>query len=122
MSILLQTAIQISNSAIKVNPASNCHSNFELSTLMKRLVLPDKRPLDLVESPSILGLLHVFLLDRLLVEFVDADRVGVRQPTFSHLLASQFDLSQKHSSDGCHHFTVCPIDHTPPIGGVRPRL
>ena len=45
---------------------------------MKRLMLPDKRPLDLVEGPSVLGLLDVLVLDRLLIKFVDADRVGVR--------------------------------------------
>ena len=31
---------------------------------MKRLMLPDKRPLDLVEGPSVLGLLDVLVLDR----------------------------------------------------------
>ena len=59
---------------------------------MKRLMLPDKRPLDLVEGPSVLGLLDVLVLDRLLIKFVDADRVGVGQPTFSNLLAGQFVL------------------------------
>ena len=59
---------------------------------MKRLMLPDKRPLDLVEGPSVLGLLDVLVLDRLLIKFVDADRVGVGQPTFSYLLIGQFIL------------------------------
>ena len=56
---------------------------------MKRLMLPDKRPLDLVEGPSVLGLLHVLVLDRLLIKFIDADRVCVGQPTFSYLLVGQ---------------------------------
>ena len=59
---------------------------------MNRLMLPDKRPLDLVEGPSVLGLLDVLVLDRLLIKFVDADRVGVGQPTFSHLLVGQLVL------------------------------
>ena len=56
---------------------------------MKRLMLPDKRPLDLVEGPSALGLLDVLVLDRLLIKFVDADRVGVGQPAFSYLLVGR---------------------------------
>ena len=44
---------------------------------MKRLMLPDERPFDLVECPSVLGLFQVLGLDRLLIKFVDADRVGV---------------------------------------------
>ena len=59
---------------------------------MKRLMLPDKRPLDLVEGPSVLGLLDVLVLDLLLIKFVDADRVCVGQPTFSYLLVGQFVL------------------------------
>ena len=56
---------------------------------MKWLMLPDKRPLDLVEGPSVLGLLDVLVLDRLLIKFIDADRVRVGQPTFSYLLVGQ---------------------------------
>ena len=59
---------------------------------MKRLMLPDKRPLDLVEGPSVLGLLQILVLDRLLIKFINADRVGVGQPTFSYLLIGQFVL------------------------------
>ena len=59
---------------------------------MKRLVLPDERPLDLVEGPSALGLLDVLVLDRLLIKFINADRVSVGQPTISHLLVGQFVL------------------------------
>ena len=42
---------------------------------MERLMLPDERSLDLVESPSVFGLLDVLVLDRLLIKFIDADRV-----------------------------------------------
>ena len=65
---------------------------------MKRFVFPDERPLDLVEGPSVLGLLHVLVLDWLLIEFIDADSVGIRQPTFSYLFVRQLVLQPASSS------------------------
>ena len=68
---------------------------------MKRLMLPDKRPLDLVEGPSVLGLLDVLVLDRLLIKFINADRVGVGQPTFGNLLVRQLVLENFFKLVGC---------------------
>ena len=56
---------------------------------MKRLMLPDKRPLDLVEGPSVLGLLDVLVLDRLLIKFVDVQAANIRSVTICNHLGSQ---------------------------------
>ena len=52
-------------------------------------MLPDKRPLDLVEGPSVLGLLDVLVLDRLLIKFVDVQAVNIRSVAISNHLGSQ---------------------------------